>query len=118
MMTILDSLSIPYTQKFLQCVYFTVMYFVWIFRILNFTQKLLSSGDFCAQQHGTEGFLFLLADGPLYQYQFSLVPQQKGHEQSFLEFAMYDFTYKRIPPNLFVDVISSYSVVLLIYYGE
>ena len=54
------------------------------FHVLNFTQKLLISGDFCAQQHSNEGFLFLLSDGPLYQYQLSLAPQQKGREHFFI----------------------------------
>ena len=39
------------------------------FCVFNFTQKLPISRDFCVRQHGNEGFLFLLADGPLCQYQ-------------------------------------------------
>ena len=62
-----------------------------------------------------------LADGPLYQYQLSLVPQQKGCEHSFLRVhslrsqRSYDFTseftHERIQPNVLENVISTYSTI-------
>ena len=64
------------------CIFHGYVFYV-DFCILNFMDPFLVKNfyfltDFCARQHGNEGSLYLLADGPLYQYQLSFSAAAKG----------------------------------------